>query len=231
MTRTRFAYCPSNWSRSAYPRPRAEHVSNFGVHILDDFLPDLEAASLLRYATGLAYETATTLSPESETPVVAAGYRRGLISYPEGEPVEAFVDHARRTVLSLMDANGKVTYTNEIDLHLIASRHGDYFRPHNDNGHKSLAAREFTYVYYMHSQPRRFAGGELRIYPGTSVDAIRTAPIATIEPDNNRLVVFPSGLIHEASPVYAPELAQANLRFALSGWVSRVTAPDRVASD
>jgi Rps23 Pro-64 3,4-dihydroxylase Tpa1-like proline 4-hydroxylase len=50
----------------------------------------------------------------------------------------------------------------QIEMQITASGDGDYFRLHSDSDAKST--REISFVYYFHREPRRFSGGELRLY-------------------------------------------------------------------
>ena len=62
--------------------------------------------------------------------------------------------------------------------------HGDYYKPHYDNG-------LFTVLIWFVREPRKFDGGELFL----------EEPGHTIECKHNRLIFFPSWYLHEVNPI------------------------------
>ena len=110
----------------------------------------------------------------------------------------------------------------EIDCLLTASVHGSYFKAHTDAGvHEPK--RQFTYVYYFNHEPRRFTGGELRIYD----DTIRNGKLAAtesfqiVEPRHNSIVFFHAAVMHEVIPVSLPSQQFRDARFTVNGWIQR----------
>lgn len=110
----------------------------------------------------------------------------------------------------------------EIETQVTVSRAGDYFRRHDDNGSPETAARRVSYVYYVHKEPRPFAGGELVVYGAEGPSGERGAYV--IEPDNDTLVVFPSNLVHEVRPVNAASTSPLDARVTVNGWVREAGA-------
>ena len=103
---------------------------------------------------------------------------------------------------------------------LTAHNDGEYFRMHNDNGSPSTASRLLTYVYYFHGEPAAFSGGQIRIYDslpesGSWEPADKFVDIA---PDNNMLLLFPSGQMHEVRRISCPSEAFGDGRFTVNGW-------------
>ena len=110
-----------------------------------------------------------------------------------------------------------------IEAQITASNHGDFFRKHMDNSYGVHRRRVLSYVYYFHRTPRRFAGGELLLYPTWHEDGrvvFATKP-RTIMPRQNRIVFFPSSALHEIRMVRCPSWELADSRFTVNGWVSR----------
>lgn len=103
--------------------------------------------------------------------------------------------------------------------------HGDgcYYKVHNDSGSPETITRELTYVYYVHSQPAQFSGGELRLYPTDPHDGrlLDRKRFKTITPENNRLVLFNSRCQHEVMPVRCPSHEFEASRFTFNGWLRR----------
>lgn len=99
----------------------------------------------------------------------------------------------------------------DIDLELQVTAHGNncYYKTHNDNGSPDTCKRVLSYVYYLHRQPKSFTGGELKIYDTKTI---------TVEPDHNKLVFFPSHLMHEVLPVSCEENF-IDYRFTVNGWI------------
>ena len=52
----------------------------------------------------------------------------------------------------------------EVERQLTAHGSGGFFAPHVDTGHPIDANRRISCVYYFHASPRRFTGGELKLY-------------------------------------------------------------------
>jgi Rps23 Pro-64 3,4-dihydroxylase Tpa1-like proline 4-hydroxylase len=52
----------------------------------------------------------------------------------------------------------------KVERQLTAHGSGGFFAPHVDTGHPIAANRRISCVYYFYANPRRFTGGELRVY-------------------------------------------------------------------
>lgn len=109
----------------------------------------------------------------------------------------------------------------EIELQLAAHGDGALFVSHIDTGvhEKTEKPRVISIVYYLHTQPRQFEGGQLRMH---------TLPIGDedvepvdISPDHNSLLAFPSFAPHEVLPVVAPGVEFKDWRFAVNCWIHR----------
>lgn len=109
-----------------------------------------------------------------------------------------------------------------IEMQITASGEGDYFRLHSDTDSKST--REISFVYYFHREPRRFSGGELRLYQSKRVgdQLIPADHPQTLSPRQDMLLLFPSMNDHEVLPVRVPSNAFADSRFTINGWIHRV---------
>lgn len=107
---------------------------------------------------------------------------------------------------------------------IVASGPGDRFRRHLDLTDEYVW-RRFTFLLYLHTHPRRFTGGTLRLYgyEGPHVDT--TDAVVDIDPKDNRLVVFSTDTCwHEVIPVEADSEDFAHSRFTLNGELG-VVAP------
>ena len=107
-----------------------------------------------------------------------------------------------------------------IELELAAHGDGAFFKPHIDMRLGETGDRVLSAVYYMHSFPKAFSGGELRIFP-LEIMPGDDRP-AVIEPKHNSLLVFQSYIHHEVLPVVCPGAAFEDYRFAINCWVHKV---------
>jgi SM-20-related protein len=114
-------------------------------------------------------------------------------------------------------------HPSQIEVQITASNHGDFFRHHSDNLHEDTVSRELTFVYFFHREPKAFRGGDLRIYNSRWENGryVSTGEHQTIVPEQNQMVIFPSSLVHEISPVDCPSEAFADSRFTVNGWFHR----------
>ena len=118
-----------------------------------------------------------------------------------------------------------------VELELAAHGDGAFFAPHSDipigtrrerplGGDRSgTQDRLLSAVYYFHREPKRFSGGQLRLYRLGDHEA--AGDHVEFEPVQNSLVVFPSWARHEVCPVACPGCAFADYRFAVNAWLCR----------
>jgi hypothetical protein len=108
-----------------------------------------------------------------------------------------------------------------IELQMTASGDGDFFRMHRDADESST--RELSFVYFFHREPRRFSGGELRIFDAEQVGGqlVPTDRSQILSPRQDVIVFFPSRSEHELLPVRVPSKAFEESRFTVNGWVHR----------
>ena len=108
-----------------------------------------------------------------------------------------------------------------LELQMTSHNDGDYFKLHNDNGSPDTADRVVSFVYYCNLLPKRFSGGELRLYDSRVENSYWVAAdtFQTVEPINNSIVFFPSRLLHEVMLIQCESRAFADSRFTLNGWV------------
>jgi Rps23 Pro-64 3,4-dihydroxylase Tpa1-like proline 4-hydroxylase len=116
-----------------------------------------------------------------------------------------------------------------LELEVVVYRDGAFFRRHIDtrvdaDPEMRKNPRVLSAVYYVHTEPRGFAGGALRLYPATS-----TERHLDIEPQGNALLVFPSWAPHEVMPVECPSGAWEDARLAINCWIRRAAPRDEAA--
>jgi SM-20-related protein len=107
---------------------------------------------------------------------------------------------------------------------------GGHFCAHIDTDERLGRVRILSCVYYFALTPRRFCGGELRLYgfPILSAEGrSATASFVDVTPETDTLVVFPSWLRHEVRPVRVPSRAWTDSRFTINCWMHRAgVSPD-----
>lgn len=128
-----------------------------------------------------------------------------------------------RTLIPEMISQLKISaFTpGRIDLHLAAHGDGAFFVNHIDTiVHKDKETpRVVSAIYYLHTTPKAFTGGELRLHPlpfGPDADE----PV-DIQPNNNTLLAFPSFAPHEVLRINAPGVEFPDWRFALNCMIHR----------
>jgi 2OG-Fe(II) oxygenase superfamily len=132
-----------------------------------------------------------------------------------------FADRIKEHLQEVLPRIGKKPFdVGQIEMQITSSNDGDYFRLHKDT---DADKREVSFVYFFYREPRRFSGGELRIYPTRMIDG-RLEPAdhaATLSPRQDSIVFFPSWNDHEVLPVRVPSRQFADGRFTLNGWIHR----------
>lgn len=117
----------------------------------------------------------------------------------------------------------------QVGMNVTVYLGGGFHKVHRDNKGKRKRLWKLNYVYYLHREPRRFAGGDLLLYD-TNVEAGGGSSVvfSRIEPLNNSLVFFPSDAFHEVIPVACATQDFGDGRFSVNGWI-RSCGEDEVA--
>lgn len=208
------------------PTPASAVPGAEGCVVVDEFLPPDERQEMLDWA--LAHEhrcvpgAVSSGDSSSRRNLVIAGFggtararkveNRLLVHYP------LVARHLGLPVVPLERAESQLTAGND----------GDYFLAHADDGaDPETVSRYLTCVYYFFRDPKGFDGGNLRLYADAShgESASADARFREIDVVDNRLVVFPSGTIHEILPVRCSSGVFADSRFAVSCWLHRAEDP------
>ena len=203
---------------SASATPPAPRIVRHPVAIIDDFLPAPEWQALL--AAVLAREAQFVPSGTHDR---RADYRQSLVLNPPPALVQPVVARVRQAMPQIIPALRIPPITvGVVEAQVTASVDGSFFGVHNDAGKDTVRRRHLTYVYYFNRSPKRFSGGELRVYD----DIVRNGKLAradtfsVIEPMHNRMVFFWAGTMHEVMRVDIPSRAFADARFTVNGWIN-----------
>ena len=216
---------------SLQPRTRgvavleADYVSAECV-VLDEFLTPAELNTLRQYVLEQEprFEISEILSPGLTGGAVDYDHRRSRVLMDMGGHERAIVNRLVTCLPRVLQKWGRDPFPiARIETQTTASNQGDFFHCHVDNGAEVVAAREITFVYFFHREPKPFRGGELRIYDSRreNHNYVPTGSYRTIVPEQNQLVLFPSGLWHEITPVDCPSRHFADSRFTVNGWIHR----------
>lgn len=196
--------------------------------MVDDFLSAQEHDELLAYAlvseTQFQKGTVTTYEPDVRQNLVILNFGDSLHSrLLESRLLTWFPLLARTLELPVFPLA-------QVESQLTAATDGYYFKRHSDEAPE--IPRVLTCLYYLHREPRGFAGGDLRLYDCIEEGAARSPAdtFTAVAPRANRLVVFPSDEFHEAMPVRCPSKLFADSRFAVTTWLHRATKPDALAT-
>lgn len=185
-----------------------------------NFLDIVQHRRLLDYA--LANEAAMVPSVvESATP--KPEWRRSRVVLADRNILEWFAPLiAQRAAAILADFGFRDVVMESIGLDWVASNDGDFYKHHVDTGPSHYALRTVSFVYYFNRQPKAFSGGELALYDtDLATGEFDSARRTTLDPLDNRLVLFPSAARHEILPVRCPSRDFADSRFTLNGWIRR----------
>jgi Rps23 Pro-64 3,4-dihydroxylase Tpa1-like proline 4-hydroxylase len=111
---------------------------------------------------------------------------------------------------------------NGMECEITAHGDGDYFEIHTDDSFPAIAHRVISYVYYVHREPKRFSGGELRLYNTWLQDGAKSygKPALSFDPLQNGLIVFPSYCYHSVTPIKCDSNEIADQRLTVNGWLS-----------
>ena len=192
--------------------------------VIDDFLCPAEHKDMLALATASEknFKAGTVAGDDPE-------HRQNLVIPSFGDSAHAKLIQNRVLVWYPLLARAlgmPVVPLGFVESQLTAARTRQFYKLHADLGPD--CPRVLSCIYYVHRQPRGFAGGELRLYDCIEQGG-ESRPADTFEvvdPVSNRFVAFPSGEFHEAMPVRCPSGEFADSRFAITTWLHRAGKPD-----
>jgi SM-20-related protein len=175
---------------------------------IENFLEPEKNSEILNWAQENQYEfISSTVSTGVED------YRRSDVAF-RFPLISTFKSRIRTIIPPVLAALGlEMICMGDVESQLTATGDGGFFKAHTDRG-VTTPNRIISYVYYLHSIPKPFTGGELRLYESRD-----SSKFKVIEPTNNSLVLFKSDCWHEVMPVQNSEKF-ADSRFTINGWVN-----------
>ena len=145
--------------------------------------------------------------------------RRSRVLYDPRPLRKRFVRRLLRALPAARAALGMPRFrVDYADCQMTASNDGDFFDVHTDSGVE--LRRMISYVYFFHLEPAGFSGGELRLFEAGAGDVFYfLRRHQAVRPRSNRLVLFPSTLLHEILPLHCRRRQFADSRFTVNGWI------------
>jgi SM-20-related protein len=204
---------------------------------LFDFMPDEEHRKLLAWvsANSALFRPATVYGgPAAGEGLIDPGQRIALATRKLGEIGQELRSLLMEAFHRIAEATGyRGPEPTSLELEIAAHGDGAHFAPHIDiptgPDRRPLSGnpnddRIISAVYYFHSLPKAFSGGELRLYRfGADPKGAGREPRnhVDIHPVDNSLVAFPSWVSHEVARVSCPGGEFSQYRFALNCWYCR----------
>jgi 2OG-Fe(II) oxygenase superfamily len=194
--------------------------------IFEEFLVPADLSTLTRYIVEheADFRISEVISPGVKSGMIDHEHRRSRVLSEPGDVVKALVDRVKACLPRVLPKLGRSTFSvTGVEAQITASNDGDFFRWHSDNGQEEIASREITFVYFFHREPKRFQGGELRIYDSERREGFYfpTENYRAIVPRQNQIVFFRSSLAHEITPVECRSGEFGDSRFTVNGWFHR----------
>jgi len=194
--------------------------------IFNEFLAPAELDALMRYTLEreMQFQVSEVVAPGVIGGSVDYEQRRSRVLMDLGEHKSVIVDRLKTSFPRILQKLEHDTFTIAwVEAQITASNHGDFFHWHSDNAQEQVTSREITFVYFFHREPKKFRGGELRIYDSRweNNSYVPTANCHTIVPEQNQMVLFNSSLAHEITPVECASGAFADSRFTVNGWLHK----------
>jgi SM-20-related protein len=196
------------------------------VLILDDIFDRHDEDSLLYLTERWQERFQSTETGDDRSKIRDTNKRDSLVLF-HFEPIQSFFRvHLFKYAPLLQEYfNYEMTLKKGFECQLTAHNDGHFYMAHTDyspNTGTRVSLRELTFVYYYHRQPKAFEGGELFIWDNLD-DTVCPPKVAnqgkTIEPKNNRLIVFPSRYLHQVNKVTCASKEFMDSRFTLNGWL------------
>jgi hypothetical protein len=216
------------------PEPSADSRCPFLAY--HDVLGAEYVGGLLDYVVARQSDFRTGLMHNRETgAVVADPVRRDSVYLTELgaflRPIRAFVSTIAAPALRALHLSEPRVEPREFVV--TAYRDGGHIGEHIDTYERPEWVRILSCVYYFAVTPRRFSGGELRLYglpKGPAVERQLNSSYVDVEPRTDTLVVFPSWLRHQVMPVQVPSGAWLDSRFTVNCWMHRASGPSHARS-
>jgi len=109
---------------------------------------------------------------------------------------------------------------NRHELQLTMHLHGDFFVTHQDAiKEKNTNSRKLTFVYYFHTLPKHYMGGDLLLFDTDTEEDGHSMKYTRISPVYNSVLFFPSTAFHMVTPISLDTDNYLDGRYTLNGWI------------
>jgi hypothetical protein len=189
-----------------------------------DFLPQPELEELLDYVLSHAHKFKPATVGNGDRSFLNTNVRVAL-TWGNLGPLNLSLQARFRDALPvIMERTGiPAPPPDRLEVGLAAHGDGAFYGAHIDlvigddaSNPSSESERVVSAVFYFHAEPKRFSGGELRLFRlGTD------GGFVDIEPRQNSLIAFHSWMRHEVRPVAVPSREFRDYRFAVNCWYGR----------
>ncbi len=212
--------------------------------IIDDFLPTLENSQILQHFSSLEekfkpsgmghgqevntdYRSNLSLNMDREYQLADEFDQEKIAAYRATSPLLKMLDTLLTDdkFFSFLDAApfplNELRYCDYWSTQVSRYGQKDHYRWHYDYIPNDTS-RVVTLIYYAHAQPKAFIGGELCLTNGLlwGDELVSETERATIEPKNNRLILFDSRFLHTVLPTQAPAEFDKG-RFSVNVWIGK----------
>lgn len=201
-----------------------------------DVLPPADQRRLLQYVLSGANEVGESrvVGAEGRGELHDETRRSRTLSRERRDEIWDMFDRRLRAMLPFVRQQLEIPWfpLGRIEWQLTAHGRGGASVPSIDADPPQASGRRISCVYYFHQAPKRFSGGELKLYDTwiTSTGSTGAGTSTTLEPVDNSLVFFPSDAFHEVCPVHTETDSFADSRFAITIWFWEAEPPVRDGS-
>ena len=222
-------------SRTGRPAPTARRLLAARFVRMMDFLSAAEHQRLIEHALACQpdFRASGIIGDQGEDTLKYEVRRSRTLSGPRLEEIWNLFDRRLHAILPAVRKELEMPWFHlgDVERQLTAHGSGGFFAPHIDTGHPIAANRRISCVYYFHTTPRRFTGGELKLYDTwvTPTGSTAAGTYTTLTPVDNSLVFFPSDMFHEVCPVRCETDAFEASRFTMTIWFREGQRPAQVA--
>jgi Rps23 Pro-64 3,4-dihydroxylase Tpa1-like proline 4-hydroxylase len=211
-------------SRTGRPDPTERRLAVARYIRMMDFLSPAEHQQLLEHALACQadFQDSGIVGRQGEGTLNYGVRRSRTLGRARVEEIWSIFEHRLHGILPGVRRELGTPWfqLGEVERQLTAHGSDGFFAPHVDTGHPIAAKRRISCVYYFYATPRRFSGGELRIYDTwvTPSGSTAAATYTTLTPVDNSIVFFPSDKFHEVCPVRCETDAFGSSRFTMTIW-------------
>jgi len=222
-------------SRDGRPAPTPRRLQATRYVRVMDFLAPAEHRRLLDHVLAHQdeFQDSGIVGPDGQLGVLDYGFRRSRTLY--NQRLEEMWEMFERRLAGILPAVRRELglpwfSVDKVERQLTVHGTGGFFAPHVDTGSPIVAKRRISCVYYFHETPKRFTGGELKLYdtwvtPSGTTGAPTHTTLAAVD---NSIVFFPSDAFHEVCPVHADTDAFGESRFTVTIWFHEGQWPVRL---